>query len=438
MNRLAVGGLAAALLASSLAVTQSAHAGTAGPGDAPVAFGGAVNDLASLALTDVTVLVEPRAETVAALEVGDRMPMYVLPKDVVRFTGSRYTVAVDPEDIPDENVSDDGLVTFRIDMLSAGGALFGSAVTSVRAYTAPGAAGPVWVDPLEYLGERDGSVPNPDPGSAPDTAPPSGPATENLTPDDETGPADLVAPVNGLPMNVNVSMVDSTGYLNEAGACEEGECSPENLVDVPDGPDVNFFVGNPYCTLLRTSDRWSTVGTSYPRGGHQSWLNYTSSTSTSMGAAISSDNTYGSFSTNGTKTTADSWGQNFAAADYDRSYRIETRMGNYRCTSYWTMFTWSAIQQNGYTWSYPLSTKPNWNQYCGPIAPGKWWRGQQRGSDYSLSYGIKIKDLIGIDLSTRRAYSSGSRLVYDAPVARTLCGNNGEAGVASKMRERAL
>lgn len=224
----------------------------------------------------------------------------------------------------------------------------------------------------------------------------------------------------------------------ETGACEESVCSPENLVDAPDRPNVSFFVGNPYCTLLRTSDRWATVGTSYPRGGHTSWLKYSSSTSITMGAAMSSDNTYGSFSENGTKTTGDSWGQNFQAESYDRSYRVSTRMGNYRCTSYWTIYSWSPVQQNGYTMEYRLSSKPNWNTYCGPIAAGRWWRGDQRGNDYSLSYGVKIASLIGIDLSTRRAYSSGGRLVYDAPVARRLCGNNGEAGVASKMSERQL
>lgn len=407
-------------------------------GRAPVAFGGAVPDLTGMTVTDVTVLVQPRAETVAAMEAGDRMPMHVLPKEVVNFTGDRYTVAVDPDDIPAANIAEDGLVTFRIDVLFGTGKLFGSSMTSVRAYTPPGATDPVWVDPLEYLGERDGSTPNPDPGATPSAAPPSGPETENLTPDDETGPVDLDAPVNGLPMNVNIAVLDATGHLNETGACEEGECSPENLLDVPDVPNVRFFVGNPYCTLLETNDRWATVGTSYPRGGHTSWLNYTSSTSTTMGAAISSDNRYGSFSQNSTKTTADSWGQNFAPSSSDRSYRVEVRMGNWKCTSYWSMYTWEAMRQNGYTWSYPLSSKPNWNTYCGPISAGKWWRGEHRGKDYSLSYGVKIKGLIGIDLSTRRAYSSGSRLVYDAPVPRTLCGNNDDAGWASKMRERAL
>lgn len=112
-------------------------------GRAPVAFGGAVPDLTGMTVTDVTVLVQPRAETVAAMEAGDRMPMHVLPKEVVNFTGDRYTVAVDPDDIPAANIAEDGLVTFRIDVLFGTGKLFGSSMTSVRAYTPPGATDPV-------------------------------------------------------------------------------------------------------------------------------------------------------------------------------------------------------------------------------------------------------------------------------------------------------
>lgn len=442
MNRLRKGGLlTAAFLASSLLVGGPSHAGSASSVEAPLAFAGAVSPVTSLNLADITVLVEPRAEVVGAMQPGDKMEMHVLPKEVVQVDGDRYTVAVDPAAIPAENIADDGLVTFRIDILAAGGDLFGSAITSVRTHTPSGSDQAQWVDPLEYLGESDGSKVDSAPGAsdslegvAPES--PTGSETAGLTPDDESTEPET-APVNGLPTDVNVAMADATGYLNESGACEEGECSPENLADVPQTPNLSFHVGgNPYCTLLRTSDRWSTVGTSYPVGGHTSWLTHTSSTSSSMGTAMSSDNKYGSFSENGMKSTTNSWGQNFPAQSYDRSYRIETRYGNYKCTSYWTIYGWEPMRQNGYTWSYRLDSKPNWNTYCGPIAAGEWWRGEERGKDYSLSYGVKIAGLIGVDLTTRRSYSSGSRLYYDAPVRRRLCGNNDDAGVASKLRER--
>lgn len=95
------------------------------------------------------------------------------------------------------------------------------------------------------------------------------------------------------------------------------------------------------------------------------------------------------------------------------------------------------MYQLGYTWSYRLSgSAPNWNTHCGPIAAGSWYRGTVRGSDYSLSYGVKIKDVIGIDLSSRRAYSSGSRLYYKVPVRRRLCGNDAVPAKAAKLRER--
>ena len=70
------------------------------------------------------------------------------------------------------------------------------------------------------------------------------------------------------------------------------------------------------------------------------------------------------------------------------------------------------------------------------MSAGQWWRGRERGTDYSLSYGVKIKDVLGFDMTSRRAYSSGSKLYYDLPVRRRLCGNNKEAGLAGKIRER--
>jgi len=165
VKRLPVGGLVAALLASSLLVMQTSHAESLPSVEAPLAFGGTVTKIASLALADITVLVEPRAETVGAMQVGDRMEMHVLPEDVVRVDGNRYTVEVDPATIPAENIAADGLVTFRIDVLSAGDGLFGSALTSVRAFTPSGSDQAGWIDPLEYLGEADGTDVDPAPSA---------------------------------------------------------------------------------------------------------------------------------------------------------------------------------------------------------------------------------------------------------------------------------
>lgn len=97
---------------------------------------------------------------------------------------------------------------------------------------------------------------------------------------------------------------------------------------------------------------------------------------------------------------------------------------------------WIPWYETGGTRVNILDGRPNWRT-CEPVARGNWWRGKVRGTDYALSYGVKFKGMIGINLRTRRAYSADSRLYYSLPTARKLCGNNGkEPAIAGKIRER--
>ncbi|TWH00541.1 hypothetical protein L615_002100000360 [Nocardioides sp. J9] len=191
----------------------------------------------------------------------------------------------------------------------------------------------------------------------------------------------------------------------------------------------------------RTTKRWATIGTSYPLRTSRSWLTYSGGSTSTFGVATSFDKGV-SFSGTGTRSTSDDWGHNFVRRNYDRSFRVQVLYRQFRCAYYYagkfryeTSRSWKPWLQTGGTASHRLRTgKPAFRR-CAPIDKGEWFRGRVRGKDYTLSYGVKFKGVIGIDLSSSRSYSNGARLYYDNPKARWACGNNAFPARAGKIRE---
>jgi hypothetical protein len=179
---------------------------------------------------------------------------------------------------------------------------------------------------------------------------------------------------------------------------------------------------------------WATVGTSYPTG--KSRLVYSNSTSTSFGAGV----TYGDgWSASGSTTTGDSWGQGFKRSGANRSYRVDVeyrRQDCYLASSGTYSHTHTIPQlQTGFTRSNRLGSAPDMGT-CGEVASGEWFRGALRGTDYQLSYGVKSEAFIGINLCTRRAYSSEGRLSCFYGERRRMCGGDEYPSVARTVRER--
>ncbi|MCK8438463.1 hypothetical protein G3I77_37315 [Streptomyces sp. D2-8] len=82
------------------------------------------------------------------------------------------------------------------------------------------------------------------------------------------------------------------------------------------------------------------------------------------------------------------------------------------------------------------ATAPNWTQ-CANVASGDWYRTRTDGKDYYLEGGVKIKDVIGIDLSSQRAYVSTHKLIYNVSgSAKKMCGNNSTPATAGKVQEK--
>ena len=82
------------------------------------------------------------------------------------------------------------------------------------------------------------------------------------------------------------------------------------------------------------------------------------------------------------------------------------------------------------------ATAPNWTPYAN-VASGDWHRTRTDGKDYYLEGGVKIKDVIGIDLSSQRAYASSHKMIYNVSgSAKKMCGNNNTPATAGKVQEK--
>lgn len=74
---------------------------------------------------------------------------------------------------------------------------------------------------------------------------------------------------------------------------------------------------------------------------------------------------------------------------------------------------------------------------CPPTTGVVWRRSNRNGNDYELSYGVKAKSYIGIELFSAHGYSSGHELRYHvANGHKRVCGNNNTPGQAGKVQEK--
>jgi hypothetical protein len=342
---------------------------------------------------------------------------WTLPGSSYSVEGGRLTLELDPADVPKRYVDGGGLVTVQIDYADPQGDRAGSAMRTVRAISTSGVRG--WIDPDANL------------------------------------PSLAKAPRSLLPAVAKREVAEAAGLrASRTARALLTPAAPSLRLKVEKvaaqvRPVAGFRLGTrtvardpiggvPKCRYLnKWTKRWGTIGTSYPLKGSKSWLTYTSSSSSSFGIAVSLYG--GSFKASDTRTLGDDWGQNFVKRNFNRSFRVQVRYRLQRCTTAQgkeTSRRWVPQWETGGTWAYRLGAAPSHFKKCVVIASGSWFRGSTRGRDYALSYGVKFKDVIGLDLTTKRAYSNGARLYYDNPHRRRVCGNNDDPSRASKVRER--
>ncbi|WP_154402757.1 hypothetical protein [Nocardioides speluncae] len=410
-------------MASSDASADNLHVGE------NIAFTGTVSNVASLEGKSIIAVVQPPSIALDRMQPGSEFSTLRLPADAVRANGNEFSVAVDPTSIPDEFIAADGLVTMKVYVVDPASSRIGVTTTSLRRVTVNGDV--AWADPMQYVASLDES------GGAAVGDHSRAPALVAS----DLG-ADAPTSRTSVPDELRAALPSVTATLTEGDPqAISGLASSEGPASLAAGTDA--AEESPHCTRTdQTQERGATVGTSYPVGEDNSWLTYSASTSTTFGVGFSADKG-GSWSARGAVTLGDEWGADFHPRNYNRSYRVNVRYSLIKC--FWgtteTDRQWQPIRQPGGAWGNVLpagpGNAPDW-RHCQHVGPMQWYRGTSRGRDYELSYGVKFNEIIGIDLSTQRAYSSGARLYYGSqrPTGRKICGKDDDPAYASKLRER--
>jgi hypothetical protein len=378
-----------------------------------LAFTVEVEGTESLDESSILVTIDPAEETLKGLAVGDSFQPWAVPTSAIRTSGDELAVELDPETIPEKYVSQAGLVSFSVDVVDASGRTAHTA-TSLRRVSVDGAIG--WADSMTSV----------------DISGYGSHGVATVAPQDlglsTAGDEVVQALREGLPR------LRTTLVAPERGAQVKPLLAA--LSQVASEPAVQMD-----CRYLARSDRWATVGTSYPLGDdHKSWLTHSSSTSSTFGVAVTSPSQ--GWHESGSRTVGDNWSADYKPTKWKRSYRIEVRYQKYRCTltsGIWVKDEWKPVYETGGALTNSLPSYPNFpTENCVRVLGGvEWGRGTERGNDYTLSYGVKIQEVLGFDMTSTRAYASSGKLYYYHPNSgRRICGNNAVATRASKMMAR--
>jgi hypothetical protein len=361
----------------------------------------------------VTVMAFPNDGAMATVPLGGRYSMVRIAASVTS-SGDVYAVTVDTSDVPDDVLSDSGVVNLQVQVTDPDTGGIDTTGLSLQAASPGAESAKSSVEPPSRPGFRTFKV-----------------LLDPTSPDRKA---------SRKPAKAASALAEDGGYRSVPPQFGPDQVAAwdEWASDVA-GPDPDDKTGAASCTRLATAKVWTTIGSTYPVGGDKSWLTFSSSESTSTGVAYSYDGG-ASFSQDGTKSTTDEWGEDFAKHSNMRTYRIQIKYGLSHCYNIITGYGWYQsypITQTGGTDAYALSgDRPDWDN-CAPVIDGNWWRGAIRGNDYSNSEGVKISDQLGIYLSSSHRYSSGTRSYYAIPsVGRRICGNDDVPSKAGKIMER--
>lgn len=414
-SRPVVGAACALVLAAGAATVPTTLApAAAAAGEGPVLIG----DVGGRADVDsVELYAMPTDEVLRALPVGEQADLVALESAQAAVDGTKFSVFLDPAEVPDQVVDDLGVVQLHVVASTARGTYLSNA--SLRAAAPTQAAGGqaragesqdlVWVDPLSYT---------PRPQSATRTH------SSDSSARAEAGGEGFVVSLSKF------TRVPASQALNVSRS-EPGEPEPPS----------------PACwwDKLKTKVRWATLGTTYPIKGDNALMVVSSSTGARYGVAGSAKDVsgnWGEFKAGEEKFTQDGWGKTWPGSSKTRSYRKGIEYGLFRlsCTRGCTKCAkkWFPIGETGGTGSNEGIPRPDWTK-CARNDPGPWWRDSSEGTAYSYGAAVKFAGVIGIDLSITRQYNGSQKLLYKLRSDRRMCGNNGEwPSTAGKVMSRPL
>lgn len=410
------------------------------------ALTGKVAGVSILEDDSVIVFVGPDQETEAGLRVGDSVHPVQLPDDAVRVLGNRYWVVLDPQTLPAATIGRTGLVNFEVMVQDPESPRFASTSASSRAVIGPDGSY-TWTDPL---------TPTLDVSLASESA--------LLAKARRDGVTNKLIETHVDSTVGNVAKPEAEGVL-----CVGQQCAPTahaanaDHVTVADAARTDQFAipgpvvdakakscheGDGAGTVYgRTEIVPTTIGTAYPVQHDTAFMTFAMSSSSEFTASLGVGNDkVGHFQNSGTKTIERGNGFDWDPQPYARSFRVNVV---YQQVSYYFdrcppdepySVSWMPKQ---YTGGFGENRKgverPQFTNCDSVSSQGTWWRHVTGGHDYSYGAGVKIAELIGIDLSVKRAYNQDALLGYkihfkgDAP---RMCGNDDYAASAGKAMEK--
>lgn len=385
-----------------------------------------------------------------------------VPGAMVEVAGNRYTVRIDPLALPDEVMSATGMVSFDVYAQDPTDPFFSMTSVSVRAVvTAQGES--AWTEPTDPtvdLTTEEGASRAPTAairhwkttGHEYPTvrqyadearvveANVSKPTAEGVICDSEG-----CAPTRGAgPRTTFLVPSEASSGVGDDDETETGRFDAPVMSDVSEGGTScpPGGLGDVYTTKRRVS---TTIGTAYPIAKDTAWMTHTNGSSanftTTVGVAW---NNLGSFQQSGTRTVERGSGFEWDPKSYARSFRVgvvyqKVKAMFDRCGGQPYYVRWVPV---GYRGGFGENTngvsRPNWKHCVKITSTGIWWRKQSGGAAYTNNGGVKFAGVIGIDLSSARAYNAEAKLAYRIRLAgRRMCGSNTYPGNAAKVMERA-
>jgi hypothetical protein len=335
------------------------------------------------ASSDLRVILDawPSQDYESKLEVGDEFSLYRVVPEVSSSDGKTISVHVPDGAVPVEAVSSEGLVYFDVTVLdpAAKGGWAGATSLSVQELRVDGTS--VWTDPLYDV-------------------------------EDFESPGTFQA----------------QGYPVASAELASMELTPEmeaSFAAINNGDFTTMEPIGPICgivwTLQENKRVWAVVGSTYTLKSKTSRarMEYKQDAThkTTYGIGISSGG--GTWSSSGTKTVSDDWGSDWTFRNNYVSYRAEVLYGRYKTggsgTSCPARYRWAPRYETGGSTRVNLSSRPSpAYTYCTNVARGQTWsRSSSSGQAYKNSKGVKIKEVIGIDLSVEGQFNTAKTYKYE-------------------------
>lgn len=362
----------------------------------PVAFTGQVDSEIPLDRAQFTLRADLPATQTADLADGAVVDMLKLPTAGISTSGNTFTVAVDPDDVPARYVGSNGLVSLEMEIYDPKTDSYAWTTQSVR-----------------LIGEA----------TAGDSRSVSARSWANPLASGQSGSA--------------------------RSAASQAPKVKVHLDKAPKGVKNAFVSRADTCrtTKIGQNDAWATIGEGFPaapgygttRG--KAWMTHRNGAEITYGAAISKDGV--KWAASGSASVANTKGFDFIwdpDSDLTISYRTEVRYYKYKydCGGVIINRKLKAVSETGGVKTiHTNSNPPHWlsRAKCTFDMPAGTWT-KTTGKTYSNSGGVKISTVIGIELSTSRAYTTGSTLSYKMDAGHdSLCGNTDKPAYASKVKQ---